>query len=160
LTSNDVLAGSRATSPSGSRPSRPEQRTERHAAPLQATLEQLAGLPPALVISDEADVVRDEGETYANKLREAGNDVPSLRVLGMVHDFLLLDSLRATKARMWLASSPSTSSATYRPRADLDHARRRRARPTTARAAALTFDPRALSSRNRRRDQATSCGAC
>ena len=78
--------------------STPEQRTEHHAAPLQSSLDQLAGLPPALVITDEADVLRDEGEKYANKLREAGVDVTSVRVAGMVHDFLLLDSLRTTKA--------------------------------------------------------------
>jgi acetyl esterase/lipase len=78
--------------------SSPEQRSEHYAAPLQSTLDQLAGLPKALVITDEADVLRDEGEKYANKLREAGVDVTSLRVAGMVHDFLLLDSLRNTKA--------------------------------------------------------------
>ncbi|MFF8773539.1 alpha/beta hydrolase [Kitasatospora sp. NPDC015120] len=74
------------------------QRAEHHASPLQATLEQLEGLPTTLVITDEADVLRDEGEQYANKLREAGVDVTSVRVAGMVHDFLLLDSLRDTRA--------------------------------------------------------------
>ena len=73
------------------------QRTEKYASPLQASLEDLKGLPPTLVITDEADVLRDEGEQYANKLREAGVDVTSVRVAGMVHDFLLLDSLRDTK---------------------------------------------------------------
>ncbi|GAA4383774.1 alpha/beta hydrolase [Tsukamurella soli] len=76
----------------------PAQRAEKYAAPLQATLDELKGLPPTLVITDEADVLRDEGEQYANKLREAGVDVTSVRVAGMVHDFLLLDSLRDTKA--------------------------------------------------------------
>lgn len=76
----------------------PAQRTEKYASPLQASLAELKGLPPTLVITDEADVLRDEGEQYANKLREAGNDVTSVRVAGMVHDFLLLDSLRDTKA--------------------------------------------------------------
>jgi acetyl esterase/lipase len=76
----------------------PAQRTEKYASPLQASLVELQGLPPTLVITDEADVLRDEGEQYANKLREAGNDVTSVRVAGMVHDFLLLDSLRDTRA--------------------------------------------------------------
>ena len=43
-------------------------------------------------------MLRDEGEQYANKLREAGVDVTSVSVAGMVHDFLLLDSLCDTKA--------------------------------------------------------------
>lgn len=76
----------------------PEQRAEKYASPLRASLNDLKGLPPALVITDEADVLRDEGEQYANKLRDADVDVTSVRVAGMVHDFLLLDSLRDTKA--------------------------------------------------------------
>ncbi|CAL9330268.1 Acetyl esterase [Streptomyces sp. enrichment culture] len=76
----------------------PAQRAEAHASPLQASLDQLRGLPTTLVITDEADVLRDEGEQFANKLREAGVDVTSVRVGGMVHDFLLLDSLRDTRA--------------------------------------------------------------
>lgn len=76
----------------------PDQRAEKYASPLQASLDDLKGLPTTLVITDEADVLRDEGEQYANKLREAGVDVTSVRVAGMVHDFLLLDSLRDTRA--------------------------------------------------------------
>ncbi len=76
----------------------PAKRAEKYAAPLQASVSELKGLPPTLMITDEADVLRDEGEQYANKLREAGVDVTSLRVAGMVHDFLLLDSLRDTGA--------------------------------------------------------------
>ncbi|MEU2673993.1 alpha/beta hydrolase [Streptomyces sp. NPDC007164] len=76
----------------------PAQRAEVYASPLRASLEQLRGLPPTLVVTDEADVLRDEGEQYANRLREAGVDVTAVRVAGMVHDFLLLDSLRDTRA--------------------------------------------------------------
>ncbi|GAA4985130.1 alpha/beta hydrolase [Yinghuangia aomiensis] len=76
----------------------PAERKQHYASPLRASLDQLRGLPTTLVITDEADVLRDEGEMYANKLREAGVDVTSVRVAGMVHDFLLLDSLRDTRA--------------------------------------------------------------
>jgi acetyl esterase len=71
-----------------------KQRSEVHASPLRATRDQLRGLPTTLVITAEADVLRDEGEAYAAKLRAAGVDVTAVRVLGMVHDFLMLDSLR------------------------------------------------------------------
>lgn len=74
------------------------QRKEKYASPLQTPDDELKDLPPTLVITDEADVLRDEGEQYANKLRANGVDVTSVRVAGMVHDFLLLDSLRDTKA--------------------------------------------------------------
>ncbi|MFD7919145.1 alpha/beta hydrolase [Streptomyces sp. NPDC059740] len=76
----------------------PAQRGEPYASPLQASTEQLAALPRTLLITDEADVLRDEGEAYAARLREAGVDVTAVRVEGMVHDFLLLDSLRDTRA--------------------------------------------------------------
>ncbi|AHH19807.1 putative hydrolase, alpha/beta hydrolase family [Nocardia nova SH22a] len=76
----------------------PAQRAEKYASPLRASLDDLKGLPTTLVITDEADVLRDEGEQYANKLREAGVNVTAVRVAGMVHDFLLLDSLRDTHA--------------------------------------------------------------
>ena len=76
----------------------PEQRKEIYASPLQATTEQLAGLPEALVITAEADVLRDEGEAYANKLREAGVRVTAVRFQGIIHDFVMLNDLADTAA--------------------------------------------------------------
>ncbi|MFJ9823077.1 alpha/beta hydrolase [Streptomyces sp. NPDC101160] len=72
------------------------QRNQVTASPLRASLEQLAGLPPALVVTGEADVVRDEGEAYATKLRAAGVPVVSMRYHGTIHGFMVLDQLRDT----------------------------------------------------------------
>jgi acetyl esterase/lipase len=75
-----------------------ERRGEPFASPLRATDAQLAGLPPALVIVDEADVLRDEGETYAARLRAAGVAVTTVRYDGITHDFMMLNPLSATHA--------------------------------------------------------------
>jgi acetyl esterase/lipase len=75
-----------------------DRRSEITASPNRATVEQLAGLPPALLFVDEADVLRDEGESYAAKLRQAGVEVTTVRYDGAVHDFMLLDPLRGTQA--------------------------------------------------------------
>jgi acetyl esterase/lipase len=75
-----------------------KERAEITASPLRATPEQLKGLPPALVITAEADVLRDEGEAYANKLREAGVPVTAVRYQGIIHDFVMLNALRETNA--------------------------------------------------------------
>ncbi|MBR7828848.1 alpha/beta hydrolase [Actinospica sp. MGRD01-02] len=74
----------------------PDRRFAVTASPLRADPEQLAGLPPALVITAEADVLRDEGEAYAAKLRAAGVEVTAVRVLGVIHDFVMLNALRET----------------------------------------------------------------
>jgi acetyl esterase/lipase len=76
----------------------PHQRIEATASPLSATVRQLAALPPTLVITAEADVVRDEGEAFAARLREAGVPVTSVRFQGTIHDFVLLNALSATQA--------------------------------------------------------------
>jgi acetyl esterase/lipase len=68
------------------------------ASPLRATTEQLTGLPPALVITAEADVLRDEGEAYAAKLRAAGVPTTAVRYEGIVHDFVMLNALHDTRA--------------------------------------------------------------
>lgn len=69
------------------------RRKDRFVAPLQATLDQLADLPPALIVTAENDVVRDEGEAYAARLTQAGVDVSAIRVLGTIHDFAMLNAL-------------------------------------------------------------------
>src|SRR5262249_49539908 len=74
------------------------RRTDPTLSPLRASLEQLSGLPPALVITVEADVVRDEGEAYARKLRQAGVDVTAVRYDGTIHDFMMLNALAETNA--------------------------------------------------------------
>jgi len=79
----------------------PEQRREIHASPIQAALEQLKGLPPALIQVAENDILRDEGEAYGRKLDEAGVEVTTIRYNGMIHDFGLLNAL---------ANEPATKS--------------------------------------------------
>lgn len=75
-----------------------EKRKEITASPLQATIEQLKGLPPALVINGECDVLRDEGENYAHKLNAAGVSVTAIRHQGTIHDFLMLNDIADTPA--------------------------------------------------------------
>jgi acetyl esterase len=74
------------------------QRLEATASPLRATGRQLASLPPTLLITAEADVLRDEGEAFASRLREAGVPVTAVRFTGTIHDFVMLNALSGTQA--------------------------------------------------------------
>ncbi|HET9986158.1 MAG TPA: alpha/beta hydrolase [Longimicrobiales bacterium] len=82
----------------------PDTRDRRdiQASPLRATPDQLRGLPPTLLITDENDVLRDEGEAYARKLMQAGVEVTAERILGTIHDFAMLNPI---------ADSPPTQGA-------------------------------------------------
>lgn len=73
-------------------------RKEPTVSPLQASVEQLKGLPPALIINGEFDVLRDEGEAYAHKLIEAGVPVTGVRYHGTIHDFVMLNPITDTPA--------------------------------------------------------------
>ncbi|HSV11946.1 MAG TPA: alpha/beta hydrolase fold domain-containing protein [Hanamia sp.] len=63
-----------------------EKRKSIYASPLQARIEQLKGLPPALIQVAENDILRDEGE------------VTCVRYNGMIHDFGLLNGLATVPA--------------------------------------------------------------
>jgi acetyl esterase len=67
------------------------------AFPLRATLEQLRGLPDALIITDD-DILQDEGEAYAAKLGQAGVRVTAVRYNQTIHDFAMLNPLAETPA--------------------------------------------------------------
>lgn len=71
-----------------------EKRRDPEVSPLHADIEDLCGLPPALVITDENDVLRDEGEEYARKLDKAGVLTAAVRFMGTLHDFMVLNALK------------------------------------------------------------------
>lgn len=74
----------------------PAQRAQPLVSPLRASLDDLRHLPPALVITAECDVLRDEAEAYARKLAHAGVPVTAVRFGGVLHAFMMVDELAAT----------------------------------------------------------------
>ncbi len=76
----------------------PRERNGILVSPMRADSSQLRGLPEALVVTGEADVLRDEGEAYAARLRSAGVPVTAARFQGILHDFVMLHALDATNA--------------------------------------------------------------
>jgi acetyl esterase len=74
------------------------KRSEPLVSPVNASSEMLRGLPQTLLIVDENDVLRDEGETYGRKLAQAGVPVTSLRYNGTIHDFMMLNPISETPA--------------------------------------------------------------
>ena len=75
-----------------------KDRNEITASPLRASIEELKGLPDAMIITEQADVLRDEGEAYARKLLLVGVDITALRFQAMTHDFVMLNALDQTRA--------------------------------------------------------------
>jgi acetyl esterase len=97
----------------------PTQRAEITTSPLRASLNELGDLPPALVITGEADVLRDEGEAYAAKLRAAGVPVTAARYQGIIHDFVVLNAMRGTRAAdAAIAQAITTLTVALHPTAD------------------------------------------
>jgi acetyl esterase len=70
-----------------------EMRAQPLASPVRATRDELKHLPPALVITAECDVLRDEGETFARKLADAGVPTSAVRFGGVLHGFMVIDQL-------------------------------------------------------------------
>jgi acetyl esterase len=69
------------------------ERQDVYASPLQASLERLRGVAPALIQTAEMDVLRDEGEAFARKLDRAGVDVTATRYNALIHDYGLLNPI-------------------------------------------------------------------
>lgn len=97
----------------------PAQGLQPLASPLRTSLEELRDLPPALVISAECDVLRDEGEAFAHKLAQAGVSVTAVRFAGVLHGFMVIDELAfSTQAisAIELVGAQLAKAAAFRPK--------------------------------------------
>jgi acetyl esterase len=74
------------------------QRADVNASPNRASVDQLRGLPPTVLLVDETDVLRDEGEAYAAKLRAAEVPITTVRFEGTIHDFMMMNLLSDTSS--------------------------------------------------------------
>ena len=81
---------------------RPADGANPYASPMRAS--SLAGLPPATVINAEVDPLRDEGEAYAARLREAGVPVTATRYSGVTHEFFSMGAI-VDKAKQAVAEA-------------------------------------------------------
>ena len=75
-----------------------KRREETYASPLNASTDELKNLPPTLILTVENDVLRDEGEEFAQKLDEAGVETANIRINGTIHDFMMLNALEQTSS--------------------------------------------------------------
>lgn len=89
-----------------------EARKEPHASLVNAPIESLKGLPPALIQVAENDILRDEGEEYGRHLEAAGVTVTTVRYNGMIHDWGMLNGL---------AGEPATKSLVRHAASELKH---------------------------------------
>lgn len=80
----------------GSVPDRRVPARRDHGLPAAGHEEQLAFFPPTLIITAEADVLRDEGGAFAAELRRAGVEVTQVRYGGIIHDLVMVNSMHDT----------------------------------------------------------------
>lgn len=76
----------------------PSDRNQITASPLRADIDRLKNMPPTMIINGQADVLRSEGEAFGEKLRLAEVEVTAIRIQGIIHDFVMLNSLDQTNA--------------------------------------------------------------